>query len=240
MSRIHFEVGETAVTVFSDDIFHKVAKDAIFEAREIIRRKISQDPFFGSTYYPYDADDGDDPLIQEMCRCSILSDVGPMAGVAGAVAYYAVCRMRDAGAGFAIVENGGDIALLIDRDITVGLFAGDDRFGNLALDVKRRDGIFGICSSSGKIGPSVSFGKSGISTVISENVILADQCATSLGNMIREGSEGEMSAAVERICSVEGIEGCLATFDGKMALAGELPELVKRKVDPDRSSRILF
>lgn len=237
MNRIHFEVGETAVTIVSDDAFHKVAKDAIFEAREAIRRKISEDPFFGTTYSPYPVSKGDHELIRHMCQASESADVGPMASVAGAVAYHAVKRMSEEGAGFAIVENGGDIALHIDRDVTIGIFAGDSPLKDVALHVPAREGIFGICSSSGKIGPSVSFGRSDICTVFSDDVLLADACATALGNMI---GGGDLETPMDRICSVEGVEGCLVSADGKVAMQGKVPELVRAKVDSDRISRIMF
>ncbi len=240
MKPIHFEIGETAVTVLSDEKYHKTAKDSIFEAREIILRKISEDSFFKITYDPYPPSDNDHELIQRMCRASVLSDVGPMAGVAGAVAVYAVERMAEAGASFAVIENGGDIALKIDREISVGLYSGDGKMKDIALKVKPQNGIFGICSSSGKIGPSVSFGTSGICTVISDDVILADCCATALGNMIKNGTRDELSSSLEKTAFVENVRGCIASANGLFGMAGDVPELIKKEVDPDGASRIVF
>ena len=132
----HFEIGETAVTVISDEEYISVAEQAIFEARERILRKISEDPFFMTTYDPYPVSEDDDELIKRMCDASKLADVGPMAGVAGAVAVFAVEKMSEAGAPYAIVENGGDIAMKIDRDVTVGVFQDDERFKELAFRIK--------------------------------------------------------------------------------------------------------
>ena len=238
MKRIHFEVGESAVTILSDERYHKAAKDAIFEARQILHSKIAEDPFFGTTYFPYEVRPDDHPMIRNMCRCSLLAEVGPMACVAGAVAYHAVERMAESGAEFAIVENGGDIALKIDRPVTVGLFTGDDRLKDIAMKVQPRDGIFGVCSSSGRIGPSVSFGSSDICTVISDDVMLADGCATAFGNLVKDGND--ISDASERICSIEGVDGCIASIDGKVSLQGDVPELVRRKVNAENASRILL
>ena len=234
--RAHFEVGETAVTVISDDGYIKIAEDAVFEARERILRKISEDPFFMTTYDPYPVSEEDDDLIQRMCRASQLANVGPMAGVAGAVAVFAVERMVQAGAGYAIVENGGDIALKIDRDVTVGVFQDDEKFRDLAFRIPKREGIFGICSSSGRIGPSVSFGSSGISTVFSEDVILADACATALGNMIRNGDGKEISSALETIGNIDGVDGCVCISNGLYAVFGNVPELVRADSDVTASS----
>ena len=238
--RSHFEIGETAVTVIADEDYIKVAEQAIFEARERILRKISEDPFFMTTYDPYPVSEEDDDLIRRMCAASQKADVGPMAGVAGAVAVFAVERMCEAGASYAIVENGGDIALKIDKDVTVGVFQDDEKFRELAFKVSKRDGIFGICSSSGNIGPSVSFGRSGISTVFSDDVILADACATALGNQIRDGGADEMSSALERIGSIEGVDGCAAISNGLFAVFGNVPELIRADPGKITASSIIF
>lgn len=240
MKRIHFEVGETAVSVISDDSFHQIAKDAIYEAREIILSKIGDDPFFKTTFDPYPVNGNDAPLIQRMCNASVLAGVGPMAGVAGAIALYAVEKMSEAGASFAVVENGGDIALKIDRDITVGLYSGYDKLKDLALSVSKRDGVFGICSSSGKVGPSVSFGDSNVCTVFSDDVILADACATALGNLIKNGSQKELSEALEKIGDIDGVDGCIACSNGLVAVYGDVPEFTKAKIDEDSISKIVY
>ena len=236
----HFEIGETAVTVISDEEYIGIAEQAIFEARERILRKISEDPFFMTTYDPYPVSKDDDELIRRMCEASESAGVGPMAGVAGAVAVFAVEKMCQAGASYAIVENGGDIALKIDRDVTVGVFQDDERFRELAFRIPKRDGIFGVCSSSGNIGPSVSFGRSSISTVFSDDVILADACATALGNMIRNGEADEMSSALERIGNIEGVDGCAAISNGLFAMFGSVPELVKADPKDATASSIIF
>ena len=236
----HFEIGETAVTVISDEEYISVAEQAIFEARERILRKISEDPFFMTTYDPYPVSDEDDDLIRRMCEASQLADVGPMAGVAGAVAVFAVEKMAEAGAPYAIVENGGDIAMKTDRDVTVGVFQDDERFRELAFRIPKRDGIFGVCSSSGNIGPSVSFGKSSISTVFSDNVILADACATALGNLLMVGEANEMSSALEKIGNIAGVDGCAAISNGLFAMFGDVPELIKADPKDTKASSIIF
>ena len=123
---------------------------------------------------------------------------------------------------------------------TVGVFQDDERFKELAFRIPKRDGIFGVCSSSGNIGPSVSFGKSGISTVFSDNVILADACATALGNLIRNGEADEMSSALEKIGRIEGVDGCAAISNGLFAMFGDVPELVKADPGETSASSIIF
>lgn len=221
--KVRFQVKETIVNIVSDEKYIRVAQDAIFSARGIIESKVAQDPFFQITYEPYPEDPADDELIRRMSRASVLSGVGPFAGVAGAVAVYAVERMREAGAREAIVENGGDIAFLSDHSVPVGLFADHPVLKDVAFNVSS-DGITGICSSSAKIGPSVSLGNSNVCTVFSDDVILADCCATALGNLVKD--EDSVTDALERIASVEGVKGCLACIGDKVAVCGEVPEMI--------------
>jgi len=236
--RQHFEVKETAVTIITESEYIRTAKDAIFDARSIIERKISEDPFFRTTFEAYPVDDNDDDLIRRMCKASVLMDVGPMASVAGAVATYAAERMRDTGATYGVIENGGDIALFSDdRPFLVGLYAGDPELADLALKILPEGKIKGVCSSSAKVGPSISFGDSDICTVISDDVILADAAATLLGNLLKDG---RISEALEAVMEIPGVDGCMAYIDGKIAMIGNLPELTSAKVPENKITKRVY
>ena len=218
-----FQYKETVVTVICDDGLRGLAFDALMEARSAIESKIAEDPFFGITYDPYAPSPSDDDLVRRMCRASVLSGVGPMAGVAGAVAVHMAERLVEAGSSCAIVENGGDIAFMSPEERLIGVFADHPVFKDLAFAVSS-DRIIGMCSSSRTVGPSVSFGSSSISTVVSDDVILADCCATALGNLVTD--EGALAPALERIGSIDGVRGCMACCGDKVAMFGELPEIV--------------
>lgn len=221
--RTRFRYKETILTILCDEGMDRVISDAVFEARSIIESKIAEDPFFGITYDPYPVDDGDDPLIQDMCRASELSGVGPMAGVAGAVALRTAERLVEVGSSIAVVENGGDIAFYSPEPVPVGLFADHPVLTDMAF-IMESDHITGVCSSSRTVGPSVSFGNSSISTVFSDDVILADCCATALGNLVKD--EGSLQSSVERIGSLEGVKGCMSCCGDKVAIYGDIPEIV--------------
>ena len=225
--RTFFRVKETCATIVCDESLLRTAQEAIFEARAIIESKVEEDPFFGITYDPMPPDSSDHPLIQRMCQASVIAGVGPMAGVAGAVAEFAVGRLVDAGAEEAVVENGGDIAIYSPKGRPVGIFADHPVFRDLAFDVTA-DNVLGIYSSSRKIGPSVSLGESNISTVVSDNVVLADCCATALGNMVT--GEENLAESCERIGSLEGVRGCMSCCGGKIAVYGDLPEMIKADI----------
>ena len=107
-----------------------------------------------------------------MIETSAIIGVGPMACVAGAIAGFAVQAMIDAGATYAIVDNGGDICILNDEPAVVGIYAGSSPFRDIALEIPARSSPLGICTSSGTVGPSISFGCADAATVISEDVAL--------------------------------------------------------------------
>lgn len=235
--RKHFEVGETAVTIIAGEDLVPVAEASIFRSRETLQRFIQRDPLFQLTLEPYDPPEDADPLVRRMCDAARAAGVGPMAAVAGAIAERAVLDMRDAGAEQAIVDNGGDVALLLKEGANVGLYAGD-RIKGIGFAAPPRDGVFGICTSSATIGPSISFGITDAATVISGNVALADACATRLGNLVTTRSEEALRAALDDVTSIEGVEGALVVVEDLMAMKGRLPPLVRMECERSKIARI--
>lgn len=235
--RKHFEIGETAVTMIADERFIPVAEASVFRSREIIQQFIGRNPLFRLTLEPYEAPEDADPLIKRMCQATGAAGVGPMAGVAGAIAERAVMDMREAGAEQAIVDNGGDVALLLKQDANVGLYAGD-RIKGIGFAVPPRDGVFGICTSSATIGPSISFGITDAATVIAENVTLADACATRLGNLVTVRSEEALKGALDDVTSIEGVEGALVVVEDLMAMKGKLPPMVRMECERSKIAKI--
>lgn len=232
VTRRHFEYGQSAVTVICDKVYIDKAVQSVIECHDIIARHISIDPFFGTTFEPYRTTSGHS-IIERMSQASLKSNVGPMASVAGTIAEYAVKAVIDEGATFIVVDNGGDIALHTDREITIGLHCGDHRLNKIGLSIEPCNEILGICTSSGKIGPSVSFGDSQLSTVISKNVSLADALATHLGNLINNAKKETLTNALEKVLAVEDAIAALTYIDGNLAMLGDVPKLVKTDFYPD-------
>lgn len=172
-----------------------------------------------------------------MCEASIVTGIGPMGSVAGAIAYYAVKAMVKAGAKKAIFDNGGDIAIFTDQDCVVGLYAGKyTKFKDIGLKFLPRDHIFGICTSSRTVGHSISFGETDATTIISKDVILADATATSLGNEIKKNKENELTDTMKKFM-YRDIEGIIVVVKDKMGTCGKLPQLVKANVNYDLISK---
>jgi ApbE superfamily uncharacterized protein (UPF0280 family) len=98
------------------------------------------------------------------------------------------------------------------------------------LRFKPRPGIFSVCTSSGTVGHSLSFGRADAATVIAGDGYLADAMATALGNRVTDGSEKEIKQAL-RALLVAGVEGLLVVANGRLGLGGDLPEIVRTHVD---------
>lgn len=228
--RTHFEIEETAVTIVSEPEFIQIARDSIFRAREEVKRFIRTDQTFLHTLEPYDPPSDAPPIIRRMCEASRMADVGPMAAIAGVIAEEAVQAMVEKGARQAIIDNGGDIALFLSEPVDVGLYAGESNVRNLAFRCRPRDSIFGICTSSGTVGPSISFGTSDAATVISENVALADACATRLGNLVTSDADDVLKDSLAAICAIAGVEGAIVAVGGKIAIKGSVPQLIESEV----------
>jgi ApbE superfamily uncharacterized protein (UPF0280 family) len=151
-----------------------------------------------------------------------------MSAVAGTLAEFAVEAMHDAGATYAMVDNGGDVALISDREVLVGIYAGESPFSNrIALKLHPSSSLLGVCTSSGTVGHSISFGNADAATVISNSASLSDAAATALGNSVTDAQS--VSKAFEAVKHVEGIKGALIIYKDTLATWGEIPEVVRIK-----------
>src|SRR5512136_84341 len=153
MIREPFHFRETFATILADDPAHiAAAKSGMMAARQVLEAYIARDPFFAATFDPYDPDSGE-PVIKRMADAARRAGVGPMAAVAGTIAWSGIEAMQEAGASFGVIDNGGDIALVSDRPVRVGVHAGGAALSNkIAFVVPPQETILGICTSSATVG----------------------------------------------------------------------------------------
>ncbi|MGA2122195.1 MAG: UPF0280 family protein [Methanoregula sp.] len=227
MIRVPFRFRETIATILADDPAQvKAATAGMLEARQELEAYIARDPFFAATFDPY-VPDSYDQVIVRMADATRKAGVGPMAAVAGAIAWAGVEAMKEAGALFGVIDNGGDIALIADRPVRVGIHAGEAALSNrIAFIVPPQDRVLGICTSSATVGPSISFGIADAVTVFSRNVALADAWATAVCNEIRPDDR----SVLDRIDPGE-VYGVFAIMGDVTVKWGVLPPLVPAVVD---------
>lgn len=201
----------------------KETERLIRECRAQIESAIARRTEFLKSLIPIEDDPGDAPVAAGMVRAGKKAGTGPMAAVAGAVAEF-VGRALLEFSPEVIIENGGDIFIMVSRPIVVGLYAGESPLsGRVGIKVEPTAIPVGVCTSSGTVGPSRSFGRADAAVVISKDVALADAVATALGNRIERPSD--LKAAVEWALAVPGVDGALAVLGERMAVRGRM-ELV--------------
>jgi len=198
----------------------------ITRQRKILEDYIKRHPDFQRSFKPLELKSKAPEVAQRMARAAELVGVGPMAAVAGAMAQLAVEAGIRAGAREVIVDNGGDIYLQTTEPVIIGLYPGDSgSLGQLAFSLQACDTPLSICSSSGKMGHSISLGQCDLATVVAKDAALADAAATQAANLVKTVSDVEQ--ALQRIVAVEGIDGVMIVKEGHVGLAGKLPPLVK-------------
>jgi len=122
------------------------------------------------------------------------------------------------------------VVLRIDRPVIVGIFTGPAKIRDIALRFEPRPGIFSVCTSSGTVGHSLSFGCADAATVIADNGCLADAVATALGNRVRENSEEAIDSAIRESLLPE-VEGVLVVAAERLGLGGKLPPIIRAQLD---------
>ncbi|NIS60700.1 MAG: UPF0280 family protein, partial [Proteobacteria bacterium] len=177
-------VRETDLFLLANRKLEKEVKEAVIRYRWQIEEYIRSHPEFQTSLRPVRSDPYAPKIVKEMLKASRLANVGPMASVAGAIAEF-VGKDLIPLSPEVICENGGDIFIATSKERVVGVFAGKSPLSlKVGLRIKPGDTPLGICSSSGTVGHSMSFGKADAVCVLSRSTSLADAAATSIGNLI--------------------------------------------------------
>jgi ApbE superfamily uncharacterized protein (UPF0280 family) len=230
MNRFNLRVDETIATLVIEESHLPIAKEFVREARQEIIEYIDRHPGFRTSFTPISVSSKAGPIIQRMVSSSHKIGVGPMASVAGCIAQYVVEELVNIGVRHVIFDNGGDVAMFLERPSVVGVYSGSSDNLRLGLRISTTDQLLGICTSSGSIGHSLSFGISDAATVVSGDVALADAAATALGNQILSEDPEQIESAM-RGMMVENIDGLMVIIGDLVGTCGKLPEIVKAKVN---------
>lgn len=215
---------ETDLWVGALGNLEKEAFEAVLNCRTQLETYISSVPAFLRSLAPLPEDPLAPPLVRRMLDAARLAGVGPMAAVAGAIAQ-AVAEALQPLSPSVIVENGGDCYLDLQEETTVGIFAGPRSpfSGKIGLRFQACRFPLGVCTSSGTVGHSLSFGKADAVTVVARDAALADAAATALGNLVQ--TPGDIAKALDAAREIPSIEGALVAARDKMGIWGDL-ELV--------------
>lgn len=220
LNTFQVSIKETDLWVSAERDLKKETEDIVHDLRFRLEGYIETNPEFYTTLTPWPDDPYAPKIIRDMILCSKIAGVGPMAAVAGAVAQHVAYGLKDL-TGQIIIENGGDIYMNVSRDVTVSIFAGtsplSDRIG---IKIPEKMMPLGVCSSSGRIGHSLSMGNSDVVCIIARSAALADAAATALGNMVK--TKNDLEKLSERAGHIEGVFGGVAIMDDEMTAWGEV------------------
>ena len=123
-----------------------------------------------------------------------------------------------------LVENGGDIYFKTESHLTVAIFANSSPLSmKVGVRIAPKGIPYGICTSSGTVGHSKSFGKADSVTIISKSTPLADAAATSLANLVK--NKRDINTTIERGKKIKGVEGILIIKGDQLGAWGDI-ELV--------------
>jgi len=217
-------VKETDLFISASKKLEKEALDAVAQSRFIIEQHIKSHPDFISSLVPLPFDDHAPDIIQKMLSAGEKAGVGPMAAVAGAVAEYTGQELLKS-CDEVLVENGGDIFFNVKRELTISIFAGKSPLSEkVGIKIPKKEGPYAMCTSSGRVGPSLSLGASDAVTITSAFSALADASATAIGNIIKTAAD--IHKGIEAAKNVPGIDGVIIIKDESLGVWGDV-ELIK-------------
>jgi uncharacterized protein len=158
---------------------------------------------------------------RKMAAAGKSAGTGPMAAVAGTAAELVG---RSLASEFQIreivVENGGDLWVSVVRPLTVSVYAGTSPLsGKMGILVPPECTPLGICTSSGTVGHSLSFGSADAVTIACADAAEADALATAFGNRIHEYDD--IDKVIEELRRLEQVVSALIIYRDKAAVCGK-------------------
>lgn len=218
-----FQVGvrETDLFITASKDLRTEAQASIYRHRSYIENYIKLLPDFLTSLRPLPEDGLAPEIVQKMLWAGHVAGVGPMACVAGAMAEFVGHDLLIGGSLEIIVENGGDIFLSCKREIHIGIFAGRSPLSNkIKLKIAPEKMPLGICTSSGTVGPSLSFGKADAVCVMAPSATLADAAASQIGNQVK--SKKDIQRALNFGAKIPSLTGLLIIVDEHMGAWGDI------------------
>jgi len=213
-------VKETDLYIRATTNLHKKVQKAVIKYRGQLERYIEQNPAFQESLEPLPSDANAPHIVKMMVEAGQKAGVGPMAAVAGAIAECVGQELLEYSPEV-IVENGGDIFIKSLKMRVVGIFAGDSPLsGKLGMEIDPKDTPLGICTSSGTVGHSLSYGEADAVVAVAVSATLADAVATAVGNRVKKVDD--IAAAIEFGGSISDLKGLIIIKDDAVGVWGDI------------------
>lgn len=223
-------VKETDLWIQTEAVFKEKARESIFRHRGYLESHIAACPEFLTAMAPLPTVAPAPAVVREMAEAARAAGVGPMAAVAGALAE-AVGRELLEDSREAVVENGGDIFAKLNRPFTMAIDAGASPLSyKIGLELDASDTALGVCTSSGTVGHSISYGCADAVCVVSESCALSDAAATAIANRV-SGPEA-IDAACDFGRSIERVQAVAVIVGDRIGLWGNTAIVPIRRAGP--------
>lgn len=198
----------------------KTIEERVYLYRHQLEAYIKLRPCFGENLSPIETDPFAPPIVGEMIKASGEIGVGPMACVAGAVAEFVGNDIAHMTGDF-IIENGGDIYIRTGKERTVLIYAKNSPYSEkIGIRLKGRDAPYGVCTSSGTVGHSLSFGRADAVCIVGASSLFADGLATYLANIVKK--KGDIPGAIEKGKVFPGVMAILIILGESLGAWGEM------------------
>lgn len=214
-------VAETDLHILASRDMTESARDSVYQYRSQLESHIARDPRFLDSLTPLPDDPLAPPIVRGMLGAARAAEVGPMAAVAGAIAESVGRDLLRRGISEVMVENGGDIFLLREKECTAAIFAGSSPLNQrVGIRIPIEWMPLGICTSSGTVGHSLSLGRADSVTVLARSTALADASATRLGNEVVD--EKAINQALASARNIPGLLGVVIVKGTQLGAWGQL------------------
>ena len=213
-------VAESDLFIRAETDLTSIALPFLIQLRQDIRSYIDRDISFLTSLTPVAVPDSAPTIIKQMAAAALKFNIGPMAAVAGAISEE-IARHLNKFSRQILVENGGDTYIINDQKTTISLCIDQgDPSNELLFELDACPEGIGICTSSGVVGHSFSYGKADAVTVLSCEGYFADGAATALCNMIK--NEGDIEKTIGYARNYKEIAGLIIIMNKKIGIFGDL------------------
>ncbi len=217
----------TVSAAFDAGAARDIAAKTALALRKDILFWCGRNPAFRHSLTPLPAPEHAPDIVRRMAQGAALMGVGPFAAVAGAIAERVANALAEALRRAAlppdvIVENGGDTYLHSTGPRVVALLPKPEEGESVGLLFRPEDFPLSLCSSSGRIGHSLSFGRGDLAMVRARDGALADAAATAYGNMLCDAQSVNKALKRAEKDAALGIEGVFFQCAGAIGIWGKL------------------
>ena len=232
-------VDPAAASRIGMDRILRTARTTVTRLRHELSTYLASHPAYGRSLTPVIPAHNAPGIARAMAEASAKSGTGPMSAVAGAFSQAVGLAILglDGEPIEVVVENGGDIFVSAQQPLTVFVEAGESSLSG-SIGVRIPGGprsSFGICTSSGTVGHSLSLGLADAVMIVCEDTLLADAYATAFANLVKVPDD--VAGVIAQVRQVPEILSCIILAGGQVGMCGDLEIVVRDTFEPEEMIR---